>query len=155
MDIRKGDTVLVITGKYKGRKGRVLRTMPSEDRLIVEGVNMIKRATKANPQKNIKGGIVEREAPIAVSNVLLLDPEAGKPTRVGIRVEGVNMMKRHTRPSSRNQQGGIVERERPIHVSNVMAWCEAAGKPSKIVRKVLQDGSRVRVFKVNGETISE
>mgnify|MGYP003514253248 FL=1 len=104
MDIRKGDTVLVITGKYKGRKGRVLRTMPSEDRLIVEGVNM---------------------------------------------------MKRHTRPSNRNQQGGIVERERPIHVSNVMAWCEAAGKPSKIVRKVLQDGSRVRVFKVNGETISE
>ena len=104
MDIRKGDTVLVITGKYKGRKGRVLRTMPSDDRLIVEGVNM---------------------------------------------------MKRHTRPSSRNQQGGIVERERPIHVSNVMAWCEAAGKPSKIVRKVLQDGSRVRVFKVNGETISE
>lgn len=104
MDIRKGDTVLVITGKYKGRKGRVLRTYPEKDRLIVEGVNM---------------------------------------------------MKRHTRPSNRNQQGGIVERERPIHVSNVMAWCEAAGKPSKIVRKRLGDGSRVRVYKVNGEQVTD
>jgi len=86
--IRRGDTVVVTAGKNRGTEGKVLRVLPAKGRLIVEGVNMIKRATKANPQKNIKGGIVEREAPIAVSNVLLLDPEAGKPTRVGIRVEG-------------------------------------------------------------------
>jgi large subunit ribosomal protein L24 len=54
----------------------------------VEGVNLIKRATRANPQKNIKGGIVEREAPIAISNVMIKDPEGGKPSRLGVRVEG-------------------------------------------------------------------
>lgn len=104
MNIRKGDTVVVITGKYKGRRGRVLRVMPKKDRLVIEGVNF---------------------------------------------------MKRHTKPSSRNQQGGIVEREAPIHLSNVMPWCDSAGKPSKILMKRLEDGTRVRVFKVNGETLND
>ena len=104
MNIKKGDTVVVITGSDKGRRGRVLRVLPKESRVVVEGVNMIRR---------------------------------------------------HTRPSSRNQQGGIVEREAPIHVSNVMAWCEAAGRPSKIFKKRLEDGSRVRVYKVNNETLND
>lgn len=104
MHIRKGDTVVVITGKYKGRRGRVLRVLPREDRLVVEGVQM---------------------------------------------------MKRHTKPSNRNQQGGIVERESPIHISNVMPWCESAGKPSKIQIKRLEDGTRVRVYKINDETLSD
>lgn len=104
MHIRKGDTVVVITGKFKGRRGRVLRVIPKEDRLLVEGVNM---------------------------------------------------MKRHTKPSNRNQQGGIVEREAPIHVSNVMPWCDSASKPSKILMKKLEDGSRVRVYKINGETLND
>ena len=104
MRIRKGDTVVVISGKYKGRRGRVLRAMPGENRVLVEGVNLVKR---------------------------------------------------HTKPSSQNQQGGIVEREAPIHASNVMPWCEAASRPSKIVIKRLEDGTRVRVYKVNGETLND
>ena len=85
--IRRGDTVVVRRGKDRGAEGKVLRVLPAAGRVIVEGVNLIKRATRANPQKNIKGGIVEREAPIALSNVLMKDPEGGKPTRIGVRVE--------------------------------------------------------------------
>jgi len=104
MNIRRNDVVLVITGKYKGRRGRVLRMYPKENRLVVEGINMIKR---------------------------------------------------HTRPTNRNQQGGIVEREAPIHESNVMPWCEAANAPSRIIMKRLEDGTRVRVYKINGETLND
>ena len=86
--VRKGDEVVVIAGKDKGAEGKILRVDPAKGRVVVEGVNMIKRATRANPQKNIKGGVVEREAPIAVSNVLLKDPDNGKASRMGIRVEG-------------------------------------------------------------------
>jgi large subunit ribosomal protein L24 len=86
--IRRDDVVVIMTGKDRGASGKVLRVLPSKGRVVVEGVNMIKRATRANPQKNIKGGIVEKEAPIAISNVLLKDPEKGKGTRIGIRREG-------------------------------------------------------------------
>jgi large subunit ribosomal protein L24 len=75
--------------------------------------------------------------------------------RERVTVEGINLMKKHMRPSSRNQQGGIIEREAPIHISNVMPWCDTVGKPSRIVRKRLKDGTRVRVYKVNGETLKE
>jgi large subunit ribosomal protein L24 len=90
MRLRRGDTVIVNTGKDKGAQGKVLRVLPEKGRVVVEGVNMIKRATRANPQKYIKGGVVEKEAPIAVSNVGLLDPDAegSKATRIGIRIEG-------------------------------------------------------------------
>jgi large subunit ribosomal protein L24 len=84
--IRKNDTVVVISGKDRGARGRVLRVMPQEDRILVEGVNMIKRHTRPNPQRNIQGGIVERESPMHISNVALVDPEADKPTRVGSKV---------------------------------------------------------------------
>ena len=86
--VRKGDDVVILAGKDRGAHGKVLRVVPAKGRVVVEGVNLIKRATRPNPQKNIKGGIVEKEAAIAVSNVMLRDPETGKPTRVGIRVEG-------------------------------------------------------------------
>ncbi len=86
--LRRGDEVIVLTGKDRGSSGKVLRVVPSKGRVIVEGVNMIKRATRPNPQKNIKGGIVEREAPISISNVMLKDPGTGKATRMGVRVEG-------------------------------------------------------------------
>lgn len=86
--VRRGDVVVVMTGKDRGAEGKVLRVLPEAGRVIVEGVNLIKRATRANPQKNIKGGIVEREAAISLSNVLLKDPEGGKPTRLGVRIEG-------------------------------------------------------------------
>jgi large subunit ribosomal protein L24 len=81
--IRKNDNVLVVTGRDRGKRGRVLRVIPAKDRVIVEGVNFIKRHTKPNPQRNVKGGIVEREAPLDASNVQLVCPECGAQTRVG------------------------------------------------------------------------
>ena len=81
--IRKNDNVSSSTGKDRGKRGRVLKVLPEKNRLIVEGVNIIKRHTKPNPQRNIKGGIVEREASLHASNVQLVCPECGKPTRVG------------------------------------------------------------------------
>lgn len=104
MNIRKGDTVVIITGPYKGRKGRILSVDRVKERVVVEGLNMVKR---------------------------------------------------HTKPSRQNQQGGIVEREAAIHWSNVMAWCEEAKKPTRIVMKRLEDGTRVRQYKVNGETLND
>ena len=86
--IRKNDNVVVITGRDRGKRGRVLRVVPDKGRVIVEGVNFIKRHTKANPQKNIKGGIVEREAAMHASNVQLVCPECGKMTRIGHRIDG-------------------------------------------------------------------
>jgi large subunit ribosomal protein L24 len=86
--IRRGDVVVVTAGKDRGASGKVLRVLTAKGRVIVEGVNKIKRATRANPQKNIKGGILEREAPIALANVQMKDPETGKATRIGIRIEG-------------------------------------------------------------------
>ena len=83
MSIRKNDQVVVRAGKDRGKRGRVLSVLPEKNRVIVEGVNLIKRHTRPNPQKNIKGGIVEREAPIHASNVMLLDPDENKPTRIG------------------------------------------------------------------------
>ena len=81
--IRKNDNVVVIAGRDRGKRGRVLRVIPDKRRVIVEGVNFIKRHTRPNPQKNIKGGIVEREAPLSASNVQLVCPECSNPTRVG------------------------------------------------------------------------
>jgi large subunit ribosomal protein L24 len=82
--IRKGDQVLVITGKNKGQKGEVVRVVG--DRLLVSNINLIKRHTKPNPQANQPGGIVEREAPIHISNVMLFNPATGKGDRVGFKV---------------------------------------------------------------------
>jgi large subunit ribosomal protein L24 len=81
--IKKGDEVIVKTGRSKGQRGHVLRVL--EDRLLVENVNMVKRHTKADPQRNISGGIVEKEAPIDQSNVALYNPATGKGDRVGFR----------------------------------------------------------------------
>jgi large subunit ribosomal protein L24 len=86
--LRRGDEVVVIAGADRGATGKVLKVLPERGRVVVEGVNMIKRATRPNPQKNIKGGIVDKEASMAIANVMLRDPESGKPTRVGIRGEG-------------------------------------------------------------------
>lgn len=82
MFIKKGDKVVVITGKDKGKVGTVVEAQPKKDRVVVEGVNIVKKHVK-NSQDAAQGGIVEFEAPIHVSNVMLQDPETGKPTRVG------------------------------------------------------------------------
>lgn len=82
LHIRKNDQVEVLTGKDRGKRGRVLRLIPDRQRAIVERVNMIKRHTRPNPQRNIKGGLVEREASLDVSNLMVICPECDKCTRV-------------------------------------------------------------------------
>ena len=86
--IRKNDNVVVTTGKDRGKRGRVLKVLPEKNRVIVEGVNFIKRHTKPNPQRNVKGGLVEREAPLHASNVQIVCPDCGRATRIGRRVLG-------------------------------------------------------------------
>jgi large subunit ribosomal protein L24 len=93
MKIRRDDTVLVINGKDKGRRGRVLRTDPEKQKVYVEGANIIKRHTKPRTLRDTQraqeiGGIVEMEGPIHVSNVMLIDPESNEPTRVSVKREG-------------------------------------------------------------------
>lgn len=83
LKITKGDDVIVLAGRDKGRKGTVLRTMPTENRVIVEGVNIVKRHVRASARG--PGGIDERAAPIHVSNVALIDPDTGKATRIGYK----------------------------------------------------------------------
>jgi large subunit ribosomal protein L24 len=85
MKIRKNDNVMVVTGNDKNKTGKVLKVFPQENRIIVEGINIRKRHTKPN-QNNPQGGILEKEAPINVSNVMLLDPKTNQPTRVGSKV---------------------------------------------------------------------
>ena len=82
--IRKGDEVVVITGREKGRRGTVIKVLPN-DRVVVENVNMVKRHTRPNPQRGTQGGIVEKEASLHLSNVMLWNPIAKKGDRVGIR----------------------------------------------------------------------
>ncbi len=100
--IRKGDDVIVIAGKDKGKRGNVTRVV-SSDRIVVEGVNMVKRHTKGNPNQGIPGGIIDKEAPLQVSNVMVFNPATGKGDRVGF--------------------------------------------------KILEDGSKTRIFKSNGENV--
>ena len=82
LHLRKNDLVQVLAGVDAGKRGRILRVFPETGRVLVEGIHMIRRHTKANPRQNIKGGIVEREASIAVSNVMIVDPETNLPTRI-------------------------------------------------------------------------
>ena len=103
MKVVKNDNVLVISGNYKGKKGKVLKVFPKTNRIIVEGVNFIKR---------------------------------------------------HTRPTQKNQQGGIVEKEAPISVSNVMVVCPKCDTPSRLGKQVLEDGKRIRVCRSCGEMIT-
>ena len=84
--IRKGDQVIVIAGKNKGQKGEVVRVL--DDKVVVQNLNIVKRHTKPNPQANQPGGIIEREAPIHVSNVMLFNPASGKGERVGFKQLG-------------------------------------------------------------------
>ena len=82
--IKKGDTVQVLTGRDRGKRGTVTRVY-ADDRVMVEGLNLVKRHTKANPQTGVAGGIVEKEAPLQLSNVALYNPMTQKPDRVGFR----------------------------------------------------------------------
>ncbi len=110
LNIRKGDLVQVIAGKDRGVKGKVIEVLPETDRVIVEGVNRIKKHTKIgqNARGAKTGGIVTTEAPIHVSNVMIIDPEDGRPTRIGYRKEKVE---------KRRSDGSTYEAERSVRVS--------------------------------------
>ena len=84
MHVKKGDKVMVISGKDKGKTGVILAALPKKDRVLVEGVNIVKKHSKPS-QMNPQGGIISQEAPIHVSNVMPLDPKTGEPTRVGLQ----------------------------------------------------------------------
>jgi large subunit ribosomal protein L24 len=98
LKIRSGDRVRVLAGKDRGKSGRVLRVEPAKERLYVEGLNMTKRAVRSRSthetsqfgggQTTVRGGVIDREGPIHISNVMLLDPKGGQPTRVGIERQG-------------------------------------------------------------------
>ena len=98
MRIKKGDTVMVITGESKGQKGRVLRVDKSKEKAIVEGLNLVSKHTKPNA-KSPQGGIIRKEAPIHISNLMLIDPTSGKPTRIGRRLNSNNKLVRYSKKS--------------------------------------------------------
>ena len=110
MKVHKGDTVLVISGKDKGAKGKVLQSYPDRQKILVEGVNRIKKHTKIgqNARGAKTGGIITTEAPIHVSNVMIIDPEDGRPTRIGFRKERVE---------KRRPDGSTYEAERSVRIS--------------------------------------
>ena len=88
LDIQRNDTVVVLSGSDRDKKGRVLRVFPDTGRILVEHVHMVKKHLRENPQRRIKGGIAEQEATIHRSNVMLICPSCNKPTRVGHKFEG-------------------------------------------------------------------
>jgi len=98
LHVKKGDMVQVIAGDNKGKQGKVLKVEVDKQRAIVEGVNLVKKATKPNAQ-NPQGGIVEKEAPIHISNMLVLDPKSGKPTKVGRKLDEKGQLVRYAKKS--------------------------------------------------------
>lgn len=98
LHIKKGDTVFVITGEYKGQKGRVLEVIRKTNKVIIEGVNMISKHTKPN-SKHPQGGIIKKEAPVHISNLMLIDPPSGEPTRIGRKLDKKNKLTRYSKKS--------------------------------------------------------
>lgn len=84
--IKKNDEVIVITGKDKGRHGKVIKMLPAKNRAVVEGINLVKKHVKANPQKNITGGVINKEASIHYSNIAIYNPSTKKADRVGVKI---------------------------------------------------------------------
>ncbi|MDT8306984.1 MAG: 50S ribosomal protein L24 [Anaerolineae bacterium] len=104
MHIKKGDLVVVIAGNDKGLRGEVTRVIPRENRVVVKGVNVVKKHQKPQQggRSRVQGGIIEFEAPIDASNVMLIDPESDRPTRVGVRVDENGRKVRFAKRSGRD-----------------------------------------------------
>jgi large subunit ribosomal protein L24 len=98
LHIKKGDTVFVNAGENKGRQGRVLEVLRTTDRAIVEGINLVSKHTKPNA-KSPQGGIIKKEAPVHISNLMLVDPSTGKPTRVGRKANSEGQLVRYSKKS--------------------------------------------------------
>lgn len=115
MDIRRGDRVIVISGDEKGKTGRVLFVLPESNRVVVEKINMIKRHTRPRSQAQQQGGIIEKEAPLHVSNVALYDPKAKGPTRVAYRVRYEDDAGRKVKIKDRVavKSGEVIEKPQP------------------------------------------
>lgn len=96
LHLKSGDTVLVLSGESKGSEGKVLEVVTDKDRVLVEGVNIISKHTKPNA-KNPQGGIIKKEAPIHISNVMVVDPSNGKPTRIGRRLNADGKLVRYSK----------------------------------------------------------
>jgi large subunit ribosomal protein L24 len=103
--LQRGDTVVVISGKYKGKQGRIKKVLLDDDKVIIEGINLVKRHMRPN-QRNQQGGIVEKEAPLWASKVMPLDPKTKKPTRVKIKVDENGQKMRVAK------SGAVIEAER-------------------------------------------
>ncbi|MFW5656285.1 MAG: 50S ribosomal protein L24 [Bacteroidota bacterium] len=98
LHIKKGDTVLVLTGESRGQQGRVLDVVRDKDRAIVEGVNMVSKHTKPNAQYP-NGGIIKKEAPIHISNLMVVDPSSGEPSRIGRKLSDNGKLVRYSKKS--------------------------------------------------------
>jgi large subunit ribosomal protein L24 len=98
LHIKKGDTVVILTGESRNQKGRVLEVDRIKERAIVEGVNLVSKHTKPNA-KSPQGGIIKKEAPVHISNLMLVDPASGKPTRIGRRLNEKNKLVRYSKKS--------------------------------------------------------
>ena len=98
LHIKKGDTVVVITGESKGQRGKVLSVQVEKQRAVVEGINMVSKHTKPNA-KNTQGGIVKQEAPVHISNLMLVEPSTGNPTRTGRRIGENGKLVRYSKKS--------------------------------------------------------
>ncbi len=98
LHVKKGDTVILIAGESKGQKGRILEVDRRKERAIVEGINMVSKHTKPNA-KAPQGGIIKQEAPVHISNLMLIDPASGKPTRIGKRLNDKNKLVRYSKKS--------------------------------------------------------
>jgi len=96
--IKKGDTVKVITGEYKGQQGRILEVNRTKNKAIVEGINMVSKHTKPN-SKSPQGGIIKKEAPVHISNLMIVDPKSGESTRIGRRLSDDNKLVRYAKKS--------------------------------------------------------
>jgi large subunit ribosomal protein L24 len=103
--LQRGDTVVVISGKYKGKQGRIKKVLLEDEKVIIEGINLVKRHMKPNP-RNQQGGIIEKEAPLWACKVMPIDPKTNKPTRVKIKVDENGMKTRVAK------SGAVIEAER-------------------------------------------
>lgn len=112
MRLRKGDEVVVVSGEDRGKRGRILKVFGDKNRVLVEGVNFIRRHTRPS-QSNPQGGIVQREAPVHASNVMVVDPSTGRPTRIGARVNEDGSRDRIARRSGEVLPEGAGRRTRP------------------------------------------
>ena len=173
MSIRKDDLVVVLSGKDKGKQGKVLRVMPKESKVIVEKVNVVSRHTKPRKQGE-EGGILQKEAPIYACKVMRVCPKCDKPTRPAhkvladgkkgkvmqvspkegkVIVENANFVQKHVKPRRMGEAGGIIKAEGAIYACKVQVVCPRCGKPTRVGHKILKDGTKERICKKCGESL--